>query len=156
MPSRGERNYEKLMGQLRERVPEQVIAAGVFTIGGATASAVLSVAGPSRKIGGGVKLPKIMAIAVTPSSLRVFAVKVAGYTGGWKVRDEAVAWPREATKVEVERGRAMDRLAIATPDGHVVALEAMRMGTGGMNDPFLDAVGGGPSLPEPPPEPAAQ
>ena len=40
--------------------------------------AVLSVAGPSRKIGGGVKLPKIMAIAVTASSLRVFAVKVAG------------------------------------------------------------------------------
>jgi hypothetical protein len=149
MSGRAERHYEKLMGQLRERVPEPVLGGGIFTMGGATMSAVLSVAGPSRKIGGGVKLPKIMAIAVTPSSLRVFAVKVAGYTGGWKVRDEVVAWPRATTKVEFERGSGMDHLTIATPDGHVVGLEAMRMAAGGFNDAFVDAIGG-----EPPPSEA--
>jgi hypothetical protein len=118
---------------------EEVLAAGGFRQGGASANYVASKAQLGALVYSGIKmlrkkqaggLPDKVLLAVTPSMIRAFKLRMRGRD--FRVGDEVVAWERGGVKVSAERGGTMTSLTIASPaDGGSATL----VGIGVRDDP---------------------
>jgi hypothetical protein len=144
--------YEKYLAKVKqgldERMGEPVLAFGLFLPHGS----MMMMASPlasmiqkreSRKAAGGRKLPKSMALAVTPTSIAAFGVKASGYTGKGRIEEEVGRWPREGTQVDSGGGSVLNRLNLRFADGtrlelEVINVAAMRR----INEEFVRIVSG--------------
>ncbi len=147
--------YEKYLGRVKqgldERVGEEVLAFGLFVPRGSMmmlASPALSMMQKrkTKKAAGGRKLPRSIALAVTPTSFCAFGIKDSGYTGKGNLKDEVGRWPRETTQVETGGGNLMSRLTLSFADGTRLELEVVNiMGMRKINEEFFREVSGSPS-----------
>jgi len=147
--------YEKYLGRVRqgldERAGEDVLAFGLFVPRGSMmmlASPALSMMKKrqTKKAAGGRKLPRSIAVAVTPTSFCAFGIKDSGYTGKGNLKDEVGRWPREGTLVETVGGSLMSRLTLSFADGTRRELEAVNMmGMKKINEQFFSEISGSPA-----------
>ena len=128
--------YEKYLGRIKagldERCGEEVLAYGLFLPRGSMMmllSPGVSMAQKRQagKAAGTRKLPRSLAVAVTPTSFCAFGVKDSGYTGKGNLKEEVGRWPREGTVVETGGGSVLNRLTISFPDGARLELEVMNI-----------------------------
>src|SRR5437870_818378 len=105
--------YEKYLGRVKagldERCGEEVLAFGLFLPRGSmmmllSPGASMLQKRKSSKAAGAKKLPRSLAVAVTPTSFCAFGVKDSGYTGKGSLKDEVGRWPRAGTTVEAGGG----------------------------------------------------
>jgi hypothetical protein len=154
-PERRRSVYEKYLGRVKEgldqRVGEEVLAFGLFVPRGSMmmlVSPALSMMKKrqTKKAAGGRKLPRSIALAVTPTSFCAFGVKDSGYTGKGNLKDEVGRWPREGTQVEAGGGNLMSRLTLSFPDGTRLDLEVVNiMGMRKINEEFFREISGSPA-----------
>ena len=147
--------YEKYLGRVKagldERVGEEVLAFGLFLPRGSMMmllSPGLSMAEKrqTKKAAGGRKLPRSLAVAVTPTSFCAYGVKDSGYTGKGSLKDEVGRWPREGTRVETGGGNVLNRLTLSFPDGTRLDLEVMNISVmRRINDDFIRIATGQPA-----------
>ncbi len=147
--------YEKYLGRVKqgldERVGEEVLAFGLFVPRGSMmmlASPALSMMKKrqTKKAAGGRKLPRSIAVAVTPTSFCAFGIKDSGYTGKGNLKDEVGRWPKESTQVETGGGSLMSRLTLSFSDGTRLELEAVNMmGMKKINEQFFQEISDSPA-----------
>jgi len=128
--------YEKYLGRVKagldERCGEEVLAFGLFLLRGSmmmllSPRASMLQKRKSSKAAGAKKLPRSLAVAVTPTSFCAFGVKDSGYTGKGSLKDEVGRWPRAGTTVEAGGGSVLNRLTMTFPDGARLDLEVMNI-----------------------------
>jgi hypothetical protein len=149
---KGERVYEKYLGRIKEgldeRAGEEVLAFGLFTPRGsmmmlASPAVSLLMKRQTKKAAGGRKLPRSIAVAVTPNTFAVFGVKDSGYTGKGTLKEEVGRWPRLGTTVETGGGPLLNRLTLSFPDGTRLELEVLKMmGGTKVNEDFIRTAAG--------------
>ena len=128
---------------------EEIVAAGGFRQGGASANYVASKAQLGALVYAGIKmlrksqaggLPDKVILAVTPNRIRAFALKIRGRD--YKIGEEVASWERAGVKVGADRGGTMTSLTIESPDGGRASL----VGIGVRDDPVslevMDALRG--------------
>jgi hypothetical protein len=111
---------------------EEVLAAAGFRQGGASANYAASKAQLGALVYGGIKmlrkkqaggLPDKVILAVTPSWIRAFKLKVRGRN--FEVGDEVAAWERPGVKISTGSGGGMTTLTIESPQGEKATLVAI-------------------------------
>ena len=147
--------YEKYLARVKEgldeRMGEPVLAFGLFLPHGSMMMMASTLASmvqkrQSRKAAGGRKLPRSMALAVTPTTVAAFGVKDSGYTGKGRIQDEVGRWPREGMQVETGGGNVLNRLNLVFGDGTKLELEVMNISMmRRINDEFIRIVSGQPA-----------
>jgi len=119
---------------------EELVAAGAFRRGGASASFAASKAQMGGLVYAGVKmlrkkkaggLPERVILAATPDKLYAFKL---GFKGrDYKIGEEAAVWDRAGLRISTERGSGMTALTIESPaEGEKATL----VGVGVKDDPI--------------------
>jgi hypothetical protein len=108
---------------------EEVVAAGGFRRGGASANYVASKAQMGGLVYAGIKmlrkkqaggLPEKVMLAVTPN--RLYAFKLGFRGRDHKLGDEVGRWERQGLKIGSDRSGTMTALTIESPDGQKATL----------------------------------
>jgi hypothetical protein len=118
---------------------EEVLAAGGFRQGGASANYVASKAQLGGLVYAGIKmlrkrqaggLPDKVLLAVTPSRIHAFKLNIRGRN--YKIGDEVAVWERPGLKISTGQGGGMTTLTIESPaEGEKATL----VGIGVRDDP---------------------
>lgn len=130
---------------------EEVIAAGAFRHGGATATMAASKAQLGALAYAGVKLlrkkkagglPEKVALVLTPQKLYAFDLALKG--GGRKVelKDQAAAWDRAGLRTSTEARSGMTALTIESAEGGTATLVAIGVRDDPVSQELIDALQG--------------
>jgi hypothetical protein len=96
-------------------------------LGGAITGGVSAPRGRMRTSGGdkGARLPMNFMVVLTPSALRVFAIRKTAWTGV-KIKKELGTLPREGLHVEIDEAGITKRFRVNGADGSSLSFEMTR------------------------------
>lgn len=134
MSTRNERYQEKWKASLEGKVPGEVLAVGLFSRPGSMGNMVASMVSPlagmlgnhgSKKRAGG--LPQNVVLAITADEVHVFPYKGTA-TGGIKVKQPVVVWPRSAVHLAHAGSGAMtDTFHVEIAGQEPIQLDSYKM-----------------------------
>jgi hypothetical protein len=131
------------------KVDEEVLAAAGFRQGGASANYAASKAQLGALVYAGIKLlrkqqagglPDKVVLAVTPSRIHAFKLKIKGRD--YRAEDEVAVWERPGTKIATGSGGGMTTLTIESPEGEKTTLVAIGVRDDPVSTEVIDALTG--------------